>query len=84
MVYRRRLKRGSVRTRARVTRTLDDTKGRLIARASHSSEAGCGVTVTRHWRKGSIDYSKIDELTVKDLEPYRGAAREEIRISVVS
>ncbi len=64
-----------------VQRTLDDAKGRLIALTSHSSEAGCGVTVTRYWRKGSIDYSKIEELRGRDLEQYRSAPRMETRVS---
>jgi hypothetical protein len=37
---------------------------------------------TRYWRKGSIDYSKIEELRTKDLEQYRGPARPETRIVV--
>lgn len=65
-----------------VQRTLDDAKGRLIALTRHSSESGGGVTVTRYWKKGSIDYSKIDELSAKDLEPYRSAPREETRINI--
>ena len=64
-----------------VQRTLDEAKGRLIALTSHSSEAGGGVTVTRFWRRGSIDYSKIEELRAKDLEPYRSAPRLETRIT---
>ncbi len=59
------------RTADAVQRTLDDAKGRLIALTSHSSEAGGGVTVTRYWRKGSIDYSKIEELKAMDLEQFR-------------
>ena len=56
-----------------IQKTLDDAKGRLIALTSHSSESGCGVSVTRYWRKGSVDYSKIEELADIDVERYRGA-----------
>ena len=66
-----------------VQRTLDDAKGRLVALTSHSSETGNGVTVTRFWRKGSIEYSKIEVLRTLDLEGYRGAPREETRVSTV-
>ena len=68
------------RTADEVQRTLDDAKGRLIALTEHSSESGGGVTVTRYWKRGSIDYSKIAELSAKDLEPYRSAPREETRV----
>ena len=64
-----------------VQRTLDEARGRLIALTSHSSESGCGVSVTRFWKKGSIEYSKIEALRAMDLEPYRGAPREETRVS---
>ena len=64
-------------------KTLDDAKGRLIALTSHSSEAGCGVTVTRFWRKGSVDYSRIEELRAIDLERYRSAPKQETRIMVM-
>ncbi len=66
-----------------VQRTLDEAKGRLVALTSHSSEAGGGVTVTRFWRRGSIDYSKIEELRAKDLEQYRSAPRLETRITTM-
>jgi putative phage-type endonuclease len=65
-----------------VLRTLDDAKGKLIALTSHSSEAGGGVTVTRYWRKGSIDYTKIEELRTMNLDRYRGASKEETRVSI--
>jgi putative phage-type endonuclease len=65
-----------------VQRTLDDAKGRLVALTSHSSEAGSGVTVTRFWRKGSIDHSQIAELRGRNLEQYRSTARQETRITI--
>jgi hypothetical protein len=39
------------------------------------------VTVTRYWKSGPIDYKKIAELKVLDLEQYRGPQREETRIT---
>jgi putative phage-type endonuclease len=69
------------RTADEVQRTLDAAKAQLIALTSHTSETGSGVTVSRYWRRGSIDYSKIEELRALDLEQYRGAPRIEIRVS---
>ncbi|MEO9161595.1 MAG: hypothetical protein ABI349_04230 [Casimicrobiaceae bacterium] len=40
------------------------------------------MTVTRYWKAGAIDYKKIPELKALELEAYRGAPREETRISV--
>jgi putative phage-type endonuclease len=65
-----------------VARTLDDAKGRLIALASHCSEGGGGVTVTRYWKKGAIDYKKIPELAGVELDRYRGTSREEVRVAI--
>jgi putative phage-type endonuclease len=60
---------------------LVDAKDRLVALTSHSSETGGGVTVTRYWKQGSIEYRKIQELKALDLDKYRGAPREETRIN---
>jgi len=40
------------------------------------------VTVTRYWRKGSIDYTKIEELRTIDLEQFRSSPREETRVNL--
>jgi predicted phage-related endonuclease len=71
------------RTADAVQRTLDEAKGRLIALTSHSSESGCGVSVTRFWRAGMINYKAIPELVAVNLESYRAAPREETRVSSV-
>ena len=60
---------------------LDSAKAALIALASHTSESGAGVKVTRFWKVGTVDYKKIPELKGVDLEAYRGKAREEVRIT---
>ena len=62
---------------------LAEAKDRLVALASHTSETGGGVTVTRYWKSGAIDYKKIPELKVIDLEQFRGAAREETRVTTI-
>jgi putative phage-type endonuclease len=62
-------------------KALGEAKDRLTALASHTSETGGGVTVTRYWKSGPIDYKKIPELKALDLEQYRGAPRKETRIT---
>jgi hypothetical protein len=36
------------------TEQLDAAKQRLVTLASHTSETGGGVTVTRYWKQGAI------------------------------
>ncbi len=62
---------------------LDEAKARLVALASHTSERGAGVCVSRYWKAGSIDYKKVPALAGVDLAQFRGKAREEVRVSVV-
>jgi len=45
---------------------------------------GAGVTVTRFWKAGSVDYKKVVELKGVDLSAYRGKAREEVRVTTAS
>ena len=59
---------------------LDEAKAKLIGLAGHSSEKGCGVSVARYWKTGSVDYKNVPELAGVDLERYRSAGRE---VSVV-
>lgn len=60
----------------------DAAKARLVEMASHCRETGCGVSVTRYWKVGNVDYKKVPELQGVDLEPYRGKSREEVRVTV--
>ena len=62
---------------------LDALKQRLASLARHSSEQGGGVSVSRYWKVGAVDYKKVPELAGVDLDPYRGAEREETRITVL-
>jgi putative phage-type endonuclease len=73
-----------------VKRLADDTaveleacKQRLVGLARHSSEQGGGVSVSRYWKAGAIDYKKVPELAGMDLDRYRGPGREETRITVL-
>jgi putative phage-type endonuclease len=56
---------------------------RLISLAVHSSEQGCGVSVSRYWKMGSVDYKRVPALAGVDLEPYRARPREEVRVTVL-
>jgi putative phage-type endonuclease len=61
---------------------FDEAKARLVGLADHVKEEGGGVSVTRLWKRGNVDYKRVPELTSVDLEQYRGPAREEVRVSV--
>lgn len=61
---------------------LDRAKGALVALAKHPREQGAGVSVTRFWKSGAVDYKKVPALAGIDLENYRGKAREEVRVSI--
>lgn len=60
---------------------VDVAKQVLVALCNHPREQGAGVSVTRYWKVGNVDYKKIPELKVVELDKYRGAAREEVRIT---
>ena len=61
----------------------DAAKQRLIALTRHSSEQGAGVSVSRYWKSGTVDYKRVPQLTGVDLEQYRAAPREETRVTIV-
>lgn len=65
------------------TETLETARERLVALASHPSESGAGVTVTRFWKQGNVDYKKVPELKGVNLDCYRGKGREEVRVTIV-
>ncbi len=61
---------------------VEKTKERLVALASHVSDTGFGVTVSRYFKQGSVDYKKVPALKGIDLTAYRGTGREEVRITI--
>lgn len=65
-----------------VSAQLEQAKSALVGLSHAPSEAGHGVSVSRYWKAGSVDYKKIPQLQGLDLEQYRGKAREEVRVSV--
>jgi hypothetical protein len=60
----------------------DEAKAKLIAMTAHSRESGYGVSVTRYWKVGNVDYKKVPALAGVDLDLYRGKMREEVRVTV--
>ena len=66
------------------TARLEAVREALVALAAHPKESGAGVTVTRFWKAGSVDYKRVPQLQGVDLEAYRGKAREEVRVSVAA
>lgn len=67
----------------RLAALVDEAKAKLVGLAQHPSESGCGVTVTRLWKQGAVDYKRVPELKGVELEAYRAKPREEVRVSVV-
>ena len=55
-----------------------EAKAAPIALASRPSESGAGVSVTRFWKKGSVDYKCVPALKGVDLEAYRKVSRLEV------
>lgn len=58
----------------------DEAKAKLISLTSHTRESGFGVSVTRFWKQGNVDYKKVPALQGVDLDNYRGKMREEVRV----
>lgn len=63
---------------------LDAARAALVALARHPKESSAGVSVTRYWKAGSVDYKKIPQLKGVDLDAYRGRAREEVRVTAAA
>ncbi len=53
----------------------------LVALARHPKEQGAGVSVTRFWKAGAVNYKAVPELKGVNLEKYRGKLREEVRVT---
>ena len=61
---------------------LDEAKAKLVQFTDHAKEQGGRVSVTRPWKRGSVEYKREPELAGVDLEQYRGAEREEVRVLI--
>ena len=65
-----------------LTERVEAAKAVLLGLAEHPSEVGFGVSVTRFWKSGSVDYKRVPELVGVDLDGYRQKGRFETRVSV--
>jgi hypothetical protein len=72
---------GAKRDADHTAAAAEDAKSALVALTSHPSESGAGVSVTRFWKKGAVDYKKVTALKGVDLEAYRKESRMEVRVS---
>lgn len=61
---------------------LEAARHALVSLAHHPKESGAGVTVTRYWKQGNVDYKRIPALQGLDLSPWRGKSREEVRVTL--
>lgn len=61
---------------------LEAARQVLLALAQYPKESGAGVTVTRYWKQGNVDYKSIPALQGLDLSPWRGKSREEVRVTL--
>lgn len=66
-----------------VDAVLEEARKALVALSRHPKEIGAGVSVTRLWKAGSVDYKRVPELAGVELDCYRGKGREEVRVTVV-
>lgn len=61
---------------------LDQARSALLELAEHPSVTGDGVTVTRFFKKGAVDYRKAATDAGEDLEAYRKAGTTDVRVTV--
>jgi putative phage-type endonuclease len=59
---------------------LDQARLSLSSLAAHAREHGSGVSVTRFWKSGAVNYKAVPALRGVDLAQYRGKSREEVRV----
>ncbi|MDG0980881.1 MAG: hypothetical protein P8O79_14225 [Halieaceae bacterium] len=62
-------------------RELDEARAALLELADHPSVTGGGVTVTRFFKKGAIDYRRAATDASADLQAYRKADTNDTRIT---
>lgn len=65
-----------------VAAELEQARQALIGLAEHPREQGAGVTVTRYWKAGNVDYKEVPQLQGVDLEPFRKKGGEEVRVTI--
>jgi putative phage-type endonuclease len=65
-----------------IAKRLDSAKEALESLITHPCESGFGVTVTRYFKQGAIDYKRVPELAGVQLEAFRQKGRWETRITL--
>lgn len=61
---------------------LEAARQALLALVKHPKECGAGVTVSRYWKQGNVDYKRIPVLKGLDLTAWRGKSRGEVRVTL--
>jgi hypothetical protein len=61
--------------------TLEKKRWALTKLAGDASASGAGVSVTRYFRAGLVQYSAIPELQSVDLDSYRKKGTWEVRVT---
>jgi hypothetical protein len=61
--------------------TLEKARFKLVLLAAGASAKGDGVSVTRFFRAGTIDYGRIPELRGVALDDYRRAGEWQFRVT---
>lgn len=64
-----------------ISAKFDAAKLELTRLVTHRKEEGGGVSVTKVWKRGAVDYRHIPQLRDVDVEQYRAHGREELRLS---
>ena len=47
----------------------------------YPKKRSASVSVTHFWKQRTVDYKKVPKMRGLDLAPYRGKARQEIRVT---
>jgi hypothetical protein len=68
----------------RAQESAEAARRALIGLADHPRVAGAGVTVTRYWQDGRVNYAAIPELKGVQLGKYRSPKTQQVRITVES
>ena len=59
-----------------------DRRSKTAFELTDRNPEGHGVTVTRFFKQGNVDYKKVPELKVVERDRYRAAGRVEVRVTV--
>ena len=67
---------------SRAEQMKQEAEERIKSIAGDDCIEGCGLKLTRYWRKGNVDYASIPALKDIDLDRYRKPASEHVRITI--